>query len=857
MTESIDDWPTRYRALSLETEKKDDYFKASLLKALNSQSLCATIYENDTITLSLLSSFDITSLQAFRSIHLHGLNRAIQEIKSSITSARLDTLTLSGAFGAIKNLLALSVEASQKLILPPLPLLPSSSLSHFKSVRIGLPHWALDENIQTEDQKLWTWSLQGLPKRQSAHYSLPTDPIINNDAIFNSFRHYGRDFLTPLFGINNPVLPKKKTTIQEDAIMRAKLINANEKMTITRVVSHDRILKTFEMLVGDQIKSTQPSSLSTANGSKSVSTNAASELASSSVVMKLAQTLLSNPNDLNVSALYDTIVLSELETLSSDFLGVEQHLEECTISQEEFRINIKEMTEIDRRVAIKRNRMLEHYNEVQCATGVTDPYMGANVMTQSAMKTERRFWESILFRNDDRKGAEIEIQLSMVPLGFEWFNDKDDKDAMAYPLLCQYPSIQGRANDLGGCLRSLLAHSEPMSDDPSGFEGALSFVFQAMNENESTTEPQPCPILKAAMNYRTISSAGDYASLSFASDWGRQPEKMNVTSASLRPTTPKFALACIRRLLRLSVILAAYMDQLQEEAEFISKLRKNINPAFDLNSVLEVIKTNFANRDEKRPQNKVWDLHRNELNVSLEKLKISSLPTPLSRLEKTEKEHLILTLFGLFCEKNSSILTRSEKDFKDKAAFSLTSARGRDRTYSFASLTSGKLNQCLLETLWGLLFGSQTTIYTSLGCLITTGALQLCMNQEQEFNAVIIGKDFAENNHHTFQGIEIFSSFAASLALSPRHSRNDFTNGFQKEGVDYMKKWGNSFWCSVKPESKLQPLNIQPYMISIWMPQITVSPTGGSPSGLKSKPQIPLTSAELVRQFLLETKTKK
>ena len=72
-----------------------------------------------------------------------------------------------------------------------------------------------------------------------------------------------------------------------------------------------------------------------------------------------------------------------------------------------------------------------------------------------------------------------------------------------------------------------------------------------------------------------------------------------------------------------------------------------------------------------------------------------------------------------------------------------------------------------------------------------------------------------------------------------------------------MKKWGNSFWCSLKPESKLQPLNIQPYMISIWMPQITVSPIGGSPSGLKSKPQIPLTSAEMVQQFLLETKTKK
>jgi hypothetical protein len=54
-----------------------------------------------------------------------------------------------------------------------------------------------------------------------------------------------------------------------------------------------------------------------------------------------------------------------------------------------------------------------------------------------------------------------------------------------------------------------------------------------MNENESTTEPQPCHIIKAAMKYQIISSAGDYASLSFASDCGKQPEKMNVTSASL------------------------------------------------------------------------------------------------------------------------------------------------------------------------------------------------------------------------------------------------------------------------------------------------------------------------------------
>ena len=65
MSESIDDWPTRYRALSIETEKEDDYFKASLLKSLNSQSLCATIYENDTITLSLLSSFDIHLYRLF------------------------------------------------------------------------------------------------------------------------------------------------------------------------------------------------------------------------------------------------------------------------------------------------------------------------------------------------------------------------------------------------------------------------------------------------------------------------------------------------------------------------------------------------------------------------------------------------------------------------------------------------------------------------------------------------------------------------------------------------------------------------------------------------------------------------
>jgi hypothetical protein len=360
------------------------------------------------------------------------------------------------------------------------------------------------------------------------------------------------------------------------------------------------------------------------------------------------------------------------------------------------------------------------------------------------------------------------------------------------------------------------------------------------------------------MKYQIISSAGDYASLSFASDCGKQPEKMNVTSASLRPTVPTYALACIRRLLRLSVILAAYMDQLQEEADFISKLRENVNPSFDLNSVLEVIKTNFANRDETKPQNKVWDMHRNELNVSLEKLKkISSLPTPLSSLEQTEKQRLILTLIGLFCEKKSTILTRSEKDFKDKAAFSLTSARGSDRTYSFASLTSGKLHQSLIETLWGLLFESQTAIYTSLGCLITTGALQLCMNQQQEFNTVLIGKEFAKNDHHSFQGIEIFSSFAASLAVSPRHPRNDFTNGFQKEGFEDLKKYGSSFWSSVRPESKLQPLNIQPYMISIWTPQITASPVGGSPSGLKSKPQIPLTSAEMVQQFLLETKTKK
>jgi len=706
-----------YKTHFLAKQKLNNEFEASKARAINATSLCEKVQKHDATILSD-ANLSQTVLNSLQSIHTEALNRATEMIQSFSNRARLDTLTLSGAFGTIENLLNLSIENSRNLILPHTRESSPSISSKLVSQRIGLPCWSPQDNCRSEKEKNDPWSLQGLPRRNEPKDAF-IDPLISTStAAFNSFRHNGRECFDPLFRLNPEPIKTSATTV-EDGESRATLINPTENISITRFVSHERILSTFTKLIANEdhkkIDSPTPSvHLSPlSHNLPSVTPSTTLDSSVTTAILSLANVILSFPGDLNVSGLYDTIALSGhpnggLETLTPAYVGIEEHFEEWILDYF-FNSKSKKDDQKSGRTILMENpdqSYLKYYRQFQ----KNYAYEGISLNAESAMKNERRFWENIFWRNDENKGAEVDLSLSMIKLGFEWI--KDEKNGVHVPFLCQYPSLIGKANILGSCIGSIKAHSE-LKKDPSVFAGALGLVtdsyydFNAdvlkrnvVNDNKNIVHEDNSPInlvnLKRISNNIAIPAVSAMSALSFASSWKVTTDDAGVNSRNVNHSYHLAnASSMVRRLLRLSAILCAYKDQLDEEAVFLSTLRSKIDKKFDLSPILAAIRC-FVDRD--------------------------GSPTKDGG-----------GFWGVFNMKRLNDDLRDLKRFSSLAQLSPQQLEEFRKVLSFLRFQLGVENDprsgLLIRT---ILFGSQSIVHESIGSLIIRGMLHRIMNKSDE-----------------------------------------------------------------------------------------------------------------------------
>lgn len=784
---SINPFP-EYKAHTFAKNKLIEEFEASKSRAINATSLCAKVREHDATILST-ELISLEDLNFFRNTHSEALKKASDMIRTFAQPAYLDTLSLSGALGTIKDLLSLSIENSRNLILPQPVSVDSSSLL---SLRIGLPSWSADLR-RSNEEKISSWSLQGLPRRSESKDLL--DPLFDaRTAAFYSFRHYGRSLFDPLFDLN-PEPIKTTATFHQDGEMRASLVNQTEKISITRLVSHERILATFKMLIAGDIKLDLLAPLSndsSAPRSSSSTPSIVHDKSSTSKVdsiMQLAHALLSSPGDLNASALFDSIALSGIESLTPAFLGVEEHFEEMVKSFFKTELTQEDLKLEGRKIDTDKPDLFKHYLQSNLVyylkTYEKNSYEGINSFLESAMKNERRLWEDIRFCNDEKKGAEVDLSLQMVALGFEWFKE-DVEPGIIFPFVCQYPSLVGNTNVLGSCIGSLHAHS-CSGNDPSVFAGALSFlssqndIFNERERERKVPEENASAIdvaaLKAINRITSIPVATKLSALSFASSWKGPSSK--VTESNLLPA-PTEALSMTRRLLRLSAILCAYNDQLDEEAVFVSKLRSKVNKNFDLSPMLAAIRC-FSDKESPTMQEGIWDARfRMEMNKDLKSLKSLSTLGTLTPEQLKEQD----TVFR-------SLLTE---------------------------LVPETLNQKLEWKFKTLLFGSQRVVNEGIASLIIHGVLQRLMNQPVN----------ETSTRRVTSSLNVFFSEAASIALSPR---SNLTTGPDRRNIDsFLERCRNFRLQSMKTYVVSPPLlPSDTHLIHLESMQAVSSPTGGSP----------------------------